>query len=179
MITMRGLPLEATAAIPQANWDNFATEFPSVTEYSQASPDSNLPKGDKVPAGRYQLQLTSISDPMPNPFPDPRNKNPKPIVFLYFTVVEADDPLDVGKVLRKKVTFSGHPMSSAYPFLELAYGGTIPPDVKPSFSKMKDMQINVVLIDRRGIGNNGQYEYQSWEALTPVSDTNRKPLPAF
>lgn len=173
--------MEAQVAIPQANWENFATEFPSVTEYNAQQPaGSELAKGDKVPAGRYQLQLTSISDPMPNPFPDPRNKNPKPIIFLYFTVVDADDPLDVGKVIRKKVTYSGHPMSSAYPFLELAYGGTIPPEVRPSFTKMKDMQISVVLIDRRGIGKDGsQYDYQSWEALQPVPEERRKALPPF
>jgi hypothetical protein len=172
--------METQTAIPQANWENYTTEFPSVAEYNANSPENALAKGDKVPDGRYQLALTSISDPMPNPFPDPRNKNPKPIVFLYFTVVQADDPLDVGRVVRKKVTYSGHPMSSAYPFLEMAYGGSIPPDVRPTFTAMKDMQISVVFITRKGIGKTGeQYEYQAWEALQPVAERNHLQVVPF
>jgi hypothetical protein len=166
--------------LPEANWDNYATAFPSLAEYEATSGGGDdLPKGDKVPDGRYQLQLVSISDPMKNQFPDPRNKNPKPIVFTYWSVVDADDPNDVGRVLRKKLTYSGHPKSAAYPFLELAYGGSIPPDVQPSFSKMRDMQIEVVLITRRGHKDGSTYEFQAWEAMRGVEDNRRKPVIPF
>jgi hypothetical protein len=82
----------------------------------------------------------------------------------------------VGKVIRKKVTFSGHPMSSAYPFLTAAYGGVIPPDVKPSFNAMRDMQIKAFLQTRSGTGNDGTpYTYQAWEAIRAVK--NKLPVP--
>jgi hypothetical protein len=166
-------------ALPQADWDSYGGAFPSLEEYNRNAPSGvEWPKGDKVPDGRYQLALTSISDPMENKFANPQNKNPKPIVFLYFTVVQADDPADVGATIRKTVTYSGHPRSKAYPFLEAAYGGSIPPNVQPSFAKMRDMQIEVVLITRRGIGSDGQqYEFQAWEAMRAIPDGKYLPVP--
>lgn len=166
-----------------SNWEQFDTVFPSFNEYNANSPSdeqSALLEGDKVEDGFYQLVAHDITAPMENRYPDPRNKNPKPIRFIYWRVLKSDDPGDVGKLLRKKVTDSGHPMSSAYPFLQAAYGGDIPPEVKPRFSELAGKQITVFLSTKKGFkpGTGETYEYQSWEAIRPVPQDKYLPVPA-
>lgn len=161
----------------QSNWETFDTAFPSFAEYNAPKEDGDeIPAGDAVEDGSYRLEAVDITAPMQNKFPDPRSKNPKPIRFVYWRVLKSDDPGDVGKLLRKKMTDSGHPMSSAYPFLQAAYGGNIPPDVKPRFSQLRGCQIDVFLTTRKGIGDGGrEYSFQAWEAIRPVPSDKRTP----
>jgi hypothetical protein len=72
----------------QTNWDAFDQQFPSAAEYAASAPsDMQYPEVDELEDGQYTLVLQQMSDPTENKFPDPRNKNPKPIVFLYFRVL--------------------------------------------------------------------------------------------
>ncbi len=151
-------------------WEAFDQTFPSLSEYDQSSGAAEI-QTDTVEDGEYTLALVHMSQPIENKYPDPRQKNPKPVVFLYFRVLEADDPGDVGKVLRKKVTYSGHPKASSYPFLQASYGGRIPPDVSPTFGNMRDMQIKAFLQTKNDVGNDGRpFSYQDWQAIRPVKD---------
>lgn len=162
------------------NWEEFDTAFPSRSEYDARQSSGidweQYPQHEKLENGEYQLATLTITPPMKNSYPDPRNKNPKPIRYIYFTVVDADDPNDVGKVVRKKVTDSGHPKSSAYPFLSVAYGGKIPPEVSPRFSDLRDKQLRVSLIERYSESGNA---YQAWEAIRAVKPENYKNPPPF
>lgn len=165
----------------QLNWDQFDTQFPSRAEYDARAEGSGIdwsqyPDHETVEDGEYQVATLTITPPMKNNFPDPRAKNPKPIRYIYFVVVDADDPNDVGKVIRKKVTDSGHPLSSAYPFLEAAHGGRIPPEVAPRFSDLRDKQFKITLAEKYGNSGNA---YQAWVLVRPVKPENYKQAPPF
>ncbi len=155
-------------------------EFPSLAEYNAKSGGGNgedWPEFTTVEDGMYQLEVVMMTPPMENKFPNPRypQKNPKPIRFIFFRVVDSDDPEDVGKVIRKKVTYSGHPKSSAYPFLTAAYGGPIPPEMNPTFAWIQPgLQMSAFLVTKPGESGN---DYQAWEAVRPVKTDNYKNVP--
>lgn len=162
----------------QSNWEQFDTAFPSFAEYNARSESDGpeIPDGDTVEDGSYRLEAVDITPSMVDRFPDPRQKNPKPVRFVYWRVLKSDDPGDVGKLLRKKLKETGHAMSNTYPFLQAAYGGNIPPDVSPRLSKLRGCQIDVFLTTRKGIGDGGrEYSFQAWEAIRPVPDDKRTP----
>jgi hypothetical protein len=157
-------------------------EFPSLAEYDAKSGGSggeDWPEHTQVEDGMYQLAVLFLTPPMENKFPNPKFKqdNPKPIRFLFFTVVDSDDPDDIGKIIRKKVTHSGHPKSSAYPFLSAAYGGPIPPEIRPTFAWLSPgVQMNAFLVTRPG---DSGHDYQAWEAIRTVKKDDYKPVPPF
>lgn len=156
------------------------TDFPSLADYNQASGGNSedWPAHETVEDGEYQFAVLMITPPMENRFPNPKYKtdNPKPIRYIYFQVVDAETPSDIGKVVRKRVTHSGHPKSSGYPFLQAAYGGSIAPEIRPSFSQLEGKQLKAFLTTR--MGDAGR-EYQAWEAVRSVPAEKYKEAPPW
>lgn len=140
-------------------------ELPSVNE-ARSSSQYDLPP---VPDGSYQVEITEISPQLENklkPGADRRG--------ITFTIVNSEDPEDIGKKFKQYYNVSSHPKSAMYPLFKAAAGGDLDPDRRPKLSDLAHAQMKGNLLHK--VGDDGQ-ERQVFEGI--MAAKKRYELPPF
>lgn len=140
-------------------------ELPSVNE-ARSSSQYDLPP---VPDGSYQVEITEISPQLENklkPGADRRG--------ITFTIVNSEDPEDIGKKFKQYYNVSSHPKSAMYPLFKAAAGGDLDPDVRPRLSDLANAQMKGTLLHKTG---DDGVERQVFEGV--MAAKKRYDLPPF
>lgn len=147
------------------NWTSVDFELPSQAEYeSYANGGADFKKDDVLEDGLYTFEITDISGEIENSY----DAN-KPRRAFTLTVVDADDPSDIGKTTTMFATLSAHPKSNLYPFFKAVYGGFIDPARRPKLIDLKNGQFRATVTHTRKLNKeNVMTEYQNVNSPFPV-----------
>lgn len=149
-----------------SNWNSVDFELPSQAEYESYGGSEDFKKDDVLEDGLYTFEITDISQEIENRF-DPS----KPRRAFTLTVVDADDPQDIGKTTTMFATLSAHPKSTLYPFFKAIYGGFIDPARRPKLTDLKNAQFRATVTHTRKLNSeNVMTEYQNVNSPFPVKN---------
>jgi hypothetical protein len=128
----------------QSVWDELAEyTLPSVNEAKQAGNSFS----DELDDGTYQFAIVEISKQLANNFKKKDGSDGNPRRGITLRVVNSDVDDDIGLQTVQYFTESMHPKSSMYQLVRTAaFGGNIPPDVRPSLGDLRDKQFKATLV---------------------------------
>lgn len=128
----------------QATWDEISQyTLPSVNEAKAAGNSFS----DELDDGTYQFAIVEISKQLANNFPKKDGTPGNPRRGITLRVVNSDVEEDIGLQTVQYFTESMHPKSAMYQLVRTAaFGGNIPPDVRPSLGDLRDKQFKGTLV---------------------------------
>jgi hypothetical protein len=149
-------------------WEQVQDYFlPSVNEAKAAGSSFE----DEVPDGSYTFAIVDISPPLANTFKKKDGSDGNPRRGLTMRIVNSDDPNDIGLQTIKYFTESMHPKSSMYAIMRAAaFGGNIPPDVRPRLADLQNKQFRGSLVTGPS-DNDPSKEVQRLTGLLPAKKT--------